>query len=61
MAQWLTGPAGSHGVVGSVPGLAQWAGDPALPWAVVWVAGTARIPRCCGSGVGQCLRLRFDP
>ena len=53
MAQWLENPTGSHGVVGSVPGLAQRVGDPALPWAVVWVSDTAWILRCCGSGLGS--------
>ena len=28
-------PTGKHGVVGLLPGLAQWVGDPALLWAVV--------------------------
>ena len=31
VAQWLTNPTRDHGVVGLIPGLAQWVGDPALP------------------------------
>ena len=45
-------PTRYYKVVGSIPSLAQWVGDLALLWAVVWVTNVARIWHCCGCGLG---------
>ena len=48
MAQLLTNLTGNHEVRVRIPGLAQWVKYPALRWAVVYVADTARMPLAWG-------------
>ena len=42
---------------GSIPGLAQWIKDLALPGAAAQVTDAARILNCCSCGVGWQLQL----
>ena len=42
VTQWLVNPTRNHGVVGAIPGLAQWVEDPVLLW--LWRRPAATAP-----------------
>ena len=52
VTQWVKNPTNLHEDADSIPGLAQWIKDLAVPQATAYVADVARIQCYCGCGVG---------
>ena len=57
----ITNLTGIQEGAGLIPRLPQWVKDPALPWAIVYVADKAQIWHCCGCAMGRQLQLWFRP